>query len=64
MPRNPEKYGLMIHTLPDMNVTSLREYVEMLTPLAENLFISSNDLNFFENFGTQWANFTDAVVSE
>lgn len=53
----------MVHTLPSMDKNQLRSFVDDLSKQAEYLFVTNNADNVYESFGSDWADFTDAVPS-
>jgi Spherulation-specific family 4 len=61
LPEDRSKYSYMINSVPIMDTASLQNFVDQLSQHAEFLFLTDNSQNFYESFGTQWANFTNVV---
>jgi hypothetical protein len=57
---NPSNSSLMVHSLPDLSEGELEGFVGELAKKAEYLFLTSNTADYYESFGSDWANFTDA----
>jgi hypothetical protein len=51
----------MIHSLSGMDKGKLKKFVEGLSQRAQYLFVTSNDENYYEKFGSDWADFTGVV---
>lgn len=61
LPKNRSEYSIMINSVPAMSTAGLRTFVDQLSQLAEFLFLTNNDEDYYESFGSQWVNFTDVV---
>lgn len=46
-----------------MGTDDLTKFVDKLGQQAEYLFVTSNDEEYYESFGSDWATFTDVVPS-
>jgi hypothetical protein len=55
--------SVMLHSIPNMTTDSLEEFVKQLASKAQYLFLTSNTADYYESFGTDWANFTAAVAA-
>lgn len=53
----------MVHSVPLMKKEELRDWVDGLSRRAEFLFVTTNDADYYESFGTDWADFTGVVPS-
>lgn len=51
----------MVHSLPKMSTDELKGYVDGLSQRAKYLFVTSNDQDYYQSFGTDWADFVDVV---
>jgi hypothetical protein len=51
----------MVNSVPIMDTTDLTAFVDQLSDRAQYIFITNNDQDFYETFGSQWAKFTDVV---
>jgi hypothetical protein len=61
LPSNRSAYSLMINSVPIMDMDNLRHFVDQLSQVAEFLFITNNTQDFYQSFGSQWANFTSVI---
>ncbi|CAO2653669.1 Nn.00g030800.m01.CDS01 [Neocucurbitaria sp. VM-36] len=55
------RHSYMVHSVPQMEKDKLRGFVDDLSKRAEYLFVTSNDENYYEKFGTDWNDFSDVV---
>jgi predicted AAA+ superfamily ATPase len=62
-PSNRSHYSFMVNSVPTQSTADLKTYVGQLSKRAEYLFATNNDQDFYESFGSDWANFTDVVGS-
>jgi len=46
-----------------MDKGKLRSFVDRLSKHAKYLFVTSNDEHYYEKFGTDWVDFTTAVLA-
>jgi hypothetical protein len=53
----------MVHSLPSMDKNKLQSFVDDLSKQAEYVFVTSNADNYYESFGSDFADFTDVVPS-
>jgi hypothetical protein len=53
----------MVNSVPIMDTADLTSFVDQLSVNAQYMFITNNDQDYYETFGSDWANFT-AVVAE
>lgn len=51
----------MVHSLPTMSKDELRGYVDGLSKRAKHLFVTTNDQDYYQSFGSDWADFVDVV---
>lgn len=61
LPKRRSEYSIMIHSVPIMSPSNLHQLVNRLSGPAEFLFITENTQDYYESFGSQWANFTNVV---
>jgi hypothetical protein len=53
----------MVHSLPSMDKNKLQSFVDDISKQAEYVFVTSNAENYYESFGSDFADFTDVVPS-
>lgn len=58
---NRSEYCFMVNSVPIMDTTDLTTFVDQLSDRAAYLFITNNDQDIYETFGSDWVNFTDVV---
>lgn len=63
LPRRPSQYSLLINSVPTRSTADLETYVNQLRDLAEFLFITNNENQVYESFGSDWTEFTDALLN-
>jgi hypothetical protein len=51
----------MVHSVPGMDKDKLRGFVNGLSERAEYLFLTTNSDHYYENFGSDWTDFTSVV---
>ncbi|KAL5119597.1 hypothetical protein ACEQ8H_002443 [Pleosporales sp. CAS-2024a] len=51
----------MVHSVPSMSLEQLRQFTRDLSKRAQYLFVTNNSDNIYESFGSDWANFTQAM---
>lgn len=63
---NEQRTGncIMLHSLPEKAESELENFVHELASKAQYLFLTSNTVDYYESFGSDWANFTEAVATE
>jgi Spherulation-specific family 4 len=59
--KNRTEYAYMVNSVPTMTLSGLKSYVDDLSQHAAYLFVTNNDQDFYESFGSIWSNFTDVV---
>lgn len=61
LPDHRSDYSFMVHSVPTMAKENLKTFVKQLSNLADFLFVTVNTENFYETFGSDWADFVDIV---
>ena len=61
LPDHRSEYCYMINSLPGMGQGGLRKFVHGISENAEFLFVTENDKDYYESFGSDWAKFVDVV---
>ncbi len=66
LPPKRDAYSLMIHSMPQVYTkggegSPLKEFVNSIAEVAEYLYITTNDVDFYESFAEDWADFVDSV---
>lgn len=51
----------MVHSLNAMDKGKLRDFVYELSKRAKYLFVTNNDEQYYEQFGSDWSDFTDTI---
>ncbi|KAF1850682.1 uncharacterized protein K460DRAFT_301972 [Cucurbitaria berberidis CBS 394.84] len=51
----------MVHSVPGLGKDKLRDFVDDMSKRAEYLFVTSNDKEYYEKFGSDWSDFLDVV---
>jgi hypothetical protein len=59
--KDRSKYSIMVNSVPSMTSDNLRSYVSGLSKLAQYLFITDNTQDYYESFGSDWAEFASVV---
>ena len=59
--KNRTEYAYMVNSVPAMTLDGLKSYVDDLSEHAAYLFVTNNDQDYYESFGSIWSNFTDVV---
>jgi Spherulation-specific family 4 len=55
--------SLMINSLPVMEKGALKDFIGSLSEIAEHLFITTSDVDFYESFASGWLDFIGQVPS-
>lgn len=58
------KSCVMMNSLPEMAQSDLKDFVHKLESKAQHLFLTSNTVDYYESFGSDWAGFTEAVAAQ
>ncbi|KAM7186565.1 spherulin 4-like cell surface protein [Naviculisporaceae sp. PSN 640] len=57
-------YSIMVHSVPkDLTGSELDNFVGDLSRSAEYLYITTNDVDYYESFAPDWMDFVDSVPS-
>jgi hypothetical protein len=59
--RNRTEYAYMVNSVPTQSLSSLRSYVDTLSEHAAYLFVTNNNQDFYESFGSMWGDFTAVI---
>lgn len=61
LPTTRSNYSIMIHSVPDLSSSKMKDFVDDVSPLAQYLFITNNTANYYESFAGDWAEFASVV---
>jgi hypothetical protein len=53
------EYSFMVHSVPSK--TNIQKFLDNISHHAEYLFVSTNDHDYYGQFGPKWDKFTEAV---
>ncbi|KAH6698119.1 Spherulation-specific family 4 [Leptodontidium sp. 2 PMI_412] len=61
LPGDRSQYSYMINSVPSTSRGDMKKFVQQISKHAEYLFVTDNTEDFYESFGTGWANFAESV---
>ncbi|KAF2017683.1 spherulin 4-like cell surface protein [Aaosphaeria arxii CBS 175.79] len=61
LPSHRSQYSYMVHSVPLEDKSTMRKFVDELSKKAQYLFVTSNAEQYYESFGSDWAQFTEVV---
>jgi hypothetical protein len=59
--KNRTEYAYMVNSIPTQSLNALRSYVDTLSEHAAYLFVTNNNQNFYDSFGSMWSDFTAVI---
>lgn len=57
LPKTRSAYSLMINSAPEMNNGTLGPFLSSLSDVAEYLFLTTQEQNYYESFADDWLEF-------
>lgn len=55
------KCAHMVHSVPDMSGVKLQDLVDDVSKMAEYVFVTTKDKDYYESFGSDWMEFVAGV---
>lgn len=62
LPNNRAKYSYLVHSIPSqMTGEALGDFVRQLSQRAKYLYLTSNEKEYYQAFGSAWGPFIESI---